>query len=306
SVATSSRLLCLISVISQYSSINFVHTLSLHDALPISLRGEPQVEARGGEEAVVPGVVGDARAQAGGHAVVEEVRQGQLGEVADAPAAAAEERRRRRGRDLVQGGGVGHGHAELRFDQGVTEGQGAAAAALGEVREDAQLVEQVDAGAEAALEEVGLDHPQVDELTEPGDLRLQRQALPVAEQVGLLDLRGGDEVLDAGEAGADLEGARRLLGDVDVDVHPVRGRALLRGEVHAAEVTEGRDAASRALQERLAEATALHDLHLPPDHSIAGLGVAPDLDALEAHDGAAHHGDDEVDLVGLRIDLRLG
>src|SRR5690606_41692572 len=84
SVATSSRLLCLISVISQYSSINFVHTLSLHDALPISLRGEPQVEARGGEEAVVPGVVGDARAQAGGHAVVEEVRQGQLGEVADA------------------------------------------------------------------------------------------------------------------------------------------------------------------------------------------------------------------------------
>src|SRR5690606_30120305 len=162
-----------------------------------------------------------------------------------------------------------------------------AAAALGEVREDAQLVEQVDAGAEAALEEVGLDHPQVDELTEPGDLRLQRQALPVAEQVGLLDLRGGDEVLDAGEAGGDLDGARRLYGCVGWHVQPVRRRALLRRSVAAAAVPVVRDAAPRPLQERVAEPTALQALRLPPDHSIASHGVAPDLEAVEAHAGAA-------------------
>src|SRR5690606_38150231 len=112
---------------------------------------------------------------------VEQVCERQLGEVTDAATAAAEQRGGRRGGDLVQSGGVGHRHAAFGLYQRLAEGDGAAAAALRELGEDAQLVEQIDTGAEAALQEVGLDDAEVHELAQTGNLRQQRRALSVSE-----------------------------------------------------------------------------------------------------------------------------
>src|SRR5690606_29687564 len=57
------------------------------------LRGEADVDTRHGEEAIVAGIVGDARPDARGDAVVEQIGERELGEVADATAATAEQRR---------------------------------------------------------------------------------------------------------------------------------------------------------------------------------------------------------------------
>ena len=130
--------------------------------------------------------------------------------------------------------------------------------------------------------------------------RCSESDLAVAEQVRLLDLRRGDEVLDAREAGADLERAGRALADLDVDVHLVGRRALLGRDVDALEVAERRDAAPRLLELRLAEELAFGDLHLATDHLVARLRVAADLDALEMHERAALDRHDHVDLVASR------
>ena len=208
-------------------------------------------------------------------------------------------------RDLVVLARVGERRAELGFDQRIAEGERAAAAPLREVLVRAQLVVEVDARAERTVEQVRLEEPQVHELAEAADLRLQRERLAVAEQVRLLDLRGSDEVLDAREARADLERAGRTFADLDVDVHPVGCRALLGRDVDALEVAERRDAASRFLEQRLAEEVALGDLHLATDHLVARLRVAADLDALEVHERAALDRNDDVDLVGHGVELRL-
>ena len=53
-----------------------------------------------------------------------------------------------------------------------------------------------------------LEEADGDELTETGDLRLQGERLAVAGEVRLLDLRGGDEVLDRREAQPRFPGLR--------------------------------------------------------------------------------------------------
>ncbi len=237
-------------------------------------------------------------------AVVEQVRERQAREHADRARRAEEGGLGLRG-DAIQLGGVRHRGDQRRFDQRVAEGQRAAAAGLGEIIVDAQLVEQVDAGRELAVEEVGLEEAQVDQLSQAADLRLQRQALPVAEQVRLLHLRGGDEALDTGEARADLEGTGGALGDLDVDVHLVGGRALLLRDVHALEIAERGDALARLVEQRLAVLVALGDLHLAADDLVAGLGVAADLDAFEMDERPAHDGHDDVDLVRLLVQAGL-
>ncbi len=166
----------------------------------------------------------------------------------------------------------------------------------------------VDRDVELGVEEVRLEEAHVDELPEPGDLRVERQRLAVAEEVGLLHLRGGDEVLDAGEARAHLEGAGRLLADLDVDVDVALVLALLGGDVDVLEVAERGDAALGAVELGLAEELALLDLQLAADDLVAGLGVALDLDAAEVDQPVPLDGHDDVDLllVGVELGLRGG
>src|SRR5690606_15502461 len=165
-------------------------------------------------------------------------------------------------------------------------------APLGEVRVDTELVVQIHVGAEPAVEEVRLVEAEIDELANPAELRLQREALPVAEQVGLLDLRRCDEVLEARKARADLERPGRLLHHLDVDVHPIERRTLLGRDVDALEVAERRDAPAGAVEARLAERLAFGDFELAADHLVARLRVAAHLDAPEANVRTAHDGHD--------------
>ena len=112
---------------------------------------------------------------------------------------------------------------------------------LREVREDEQLVVELDASVDQSrVEEVRLEEADVDELPEAGDLRLQGERLAVAEEVRLLDLRGGDEVLDAREAGADLERAGRPLGDLEVDVDRARASSPARSRRRRARSSRAR------------------------------------------------------------------
>ena len=109
--------------------------------------------------------------------------------------------------------GRGHADAQPRLDERVAERERAAERLAREVREDEQVVVELDATIDQSeSRKYGSKKRMRDELSEPGDLRLQGERLPVAEQVRLLDLRGGDEVLDAREAGADLERAGGPLG----------------------------------------------------------------------------------------------
>src|SRR5262249_32251053 len=143
---------------------------------------------------------------------------------------------------------------------------------------------------------VRLEESYADQLSKPGDLGLQSERLSVPEQVGLLDLSRCDEVLDAREASADLEGARRPFGDLEVDIDGLRRGALLRREIAASEVTES-DVASFALFEVVfTEELPFFDLHLPPQDLVTRLGIAFDLDALDVDLGPATNGDDDIDL----------
>src|SRR5262249_47020887 len=137
------------------------------------------------------------------------------------------------------------------------------------------------------------------------DLRLQRERLPVSEQVRLLDLRRRDEVLDRREARADLERARGPLGDLEVDVDALGRRALLRRDVDALEVTERDDAALAVFELRLREELTLLDFHFATEHLVARLRVALDLDALDVHERTAADRHDDVDLALHRIELGL-
>src|SRR6185312_16706241 len=96
------------------------------------------------------------------------------------------------------------------------------------VREEAlAAVVDVEREVPVGVEEVRLDESREEQLAQARQLGLQRQRLTAAEQVVLRDLRLRDEVLDAGEPGADLERAGRPLGDLDVDLDELVGRTAL-------------------------------------------------------------------------------
>src|SRR5207302_1344462 len=126
--------------------------------------------------------------------------------------------------------------------------ESAAARVLREVGVDAKLVVQVRRHREIGIEEVRLEESDVDELAQAGDLGLQREALAVAEEVCLLDLRGENEVLDRREAGPDLERAGRAFADLDVDVDPVGRAAFFGRDVDPLEIPERGDEALGRLE----------------------------------------------------------
>src|SRR5690606_37366598 len=120
------------------------------------LRGGTKKDAARRKQPVVARIEGQGRADARGESVVEEVRQRKSVENADR-ARRAEVRRARLCRDVVVLRRVRDAGGELRLDQRVAEGDGAADRRLGEVVVHAELVVQVDAEAERAVEEVRLE-----------------------------------------------------------------------------------------------------------------------------------------------------
>src|SRR5205823_1701227 len=169
--------------------------------------------------------------------------------------------------------------------------------------EAAALVVEVERERPVGVEEVRLDEAEQEQLAQARDLRLHGERLAAAKQVVLRDLRLGDEVLDAREAGADLERAGRALGDLDVDLDELVGRAALGRHDDVLEEAERHDAALGDLEVRVVEQLALGDLHLAADHLVAGLGVAADVDALEVRALAARHLERQRDLALVEVDL---
>src|SRR5690606_9285757 len=108
------------------------------------------------------------------------------------------------------------------------------------------------------------------------------------------------------EAGADLERARRALGDLDVHDDAIRRRALLLAQLDALEVAERLDARAARLGLRLAVELALDQLHLAADDGVARLRVAADVDALDAHRRAAPDDHRHVDDAPLHVEVGLG
>ena len=137
---------------------------------------------------------------------------------------------------------------------------------------------------------------------------MQRQALAIAEEIRLLDLRGDDEILDAREASADLERARWTFRHFDVNIDPVWCGPLFGGDVDTLEVAESRDADSGLLELGLAKLLCLSDFQFSANDLIARLGVSANLNALEMHQGAAHDRHDDVDLglIGIEASLWVG
>src|SRR5262249_23729316 len=155
-----------------------------------------------------------------------------------------------------------------------------------EVREHVELIEELRAERPIRVQEIRLEEANADELSEPAHLRLERERLPVTEQVRLLDLRRGDGILEGAGAGAAVERACGLLRDLEVDDDLFGRRPLLGRDVDALEVAEGDDAPLRVLEARLAEELRLLDLHLAAEDLVAGLRVALDLDALDVDERA--------------------
>src|SRR5579883_1657151 len=131
------------------------------------------------------------------------------------------------------------------------------------------------------VEEIGIEEAQGEQLSQRRHLRLQRQRLPSSEEVVLRDLRLADEVLDGGEAGADLERARRPLGHFDVHLDLVVRAPPPRRKLHLVEEAERLHPPLREVEQCLVVQLAFVDPELAADDLVAGLVVAPDVDALE-------------------------
>src|SRR5690606_16162364 len=83
-------------------------------------------------------------------------------------------------------------------------------------------------------------------------------------------------------------------------------RALLLAHLDALEVAERGDARAAHLGPRLAVELALHQRDLAPDHRVAGLRVAGDVDPLDAHGRPAADDHRHVHDAPLHVEIGLG
>jgi len=112
-----------------------------------------------------------------------------------------------------------------------------------------------------------------------------------------------DEVLDGGEARADLERTGRTLADLDVHLDELVGAATLGRDHDVLEEAERGDAALGDLEVRVVEHLAFRDLHLAADHLVASLGVTANVDALEVRALSTRDLEGQVDAAVREIDL---
>ena len=141
--------------------------------------------------------------------------------------------------------------------------------------------EEVEAGREVALQEVGLGEAELDLLAALREGEAGGEILAAAEQVALAQADVAEHAVRGRVAGAERELAGRLLGDVDVDDHPVGGAALLGADVDRLEEAEVAQALLRAAQQGGVEGVALGDPELAPDHLVQRADVAAHVDPLD-------------------------
>src|SRR5204862_5467725 len=101
------------------------------------------------------------------------------------------------------------------------------------------------------------------------------------EEVALREIQRADEAVDGGEATADGEQARGLLGHLDVDDGLRTVRPGLGGSHHVVEIAEVHEALSGALELLQGEELALLHGELAAQHLVLAAQVAADVDALD-------------------------
>jgi hypothetical protein len=100
-------------------------------------------------------------------------------------------------------------------------------------------------------------------------------------KIALADRNFADDAVRRGIAAAHRELAGQLLDDIDIDQHPVRGRAGLVGDAHALEIAEIVQPPLRPVDQDAVIGIAFEQIELAPDHMVARARIADDIDALD-------------------------
>ena len=215
-----------------------------------------------------------------------------------------------RGVDRVFFDGAGERRGAARLDERVAERDRSAERPSGEVGEHVQRVEELALETDQSrVEEVRLEEAQAStSWRRPETCALQGERLPVAEEVRLLDLRGGDEVLDRCEKPAPTWKVPVGFSATSKLTMILSGvRALLGRDVDALEVPERRDAPLDCARGFVSLKSCASSISISRRSDlVARLGVPLHLDALDVDERAAPDGDDDVDLLVHRIELGLG
>ena len=176
-------------------------------------------------------------------------------------------------------------------------------------------MEDVEAGSDAASEEIGLGERHAEIARGLAARRRQLDVLAAAEEVAL-----GNRALDVDAlvlaarrvAGADGELASRLFDEIDHEDDLVGFRTRHGRDLDPLEIIQPLEAPLGALHEHLVEGVAFADVELATHNVVARAGVAADLDALDIGARTLVHGIDDGDravlevAVAARRDLREG
>ena len=168
-------------------------------------------------------------------------------------------------------------------------------------------VEGVDRQRDAVHGPVGIDRADHQRAVVLAGVHLDAQAVARAEGVVLLDRCVEGQLLGAGVARPEGQVAGRLLGDVDDQVHLVRGAGHLVGlDLDILEVAQPVDAFLRELDQPAVVPGRFELAELPADDLVPGARVARHVDAAHISPalrlGGQHHGH----LAGGAVDLGPG
>ena len=158
-------------------------------------------------------------------------------------------------------------------------------------------LEEVDAGGDGPVEEIGLGDGDLVVLGALAGLGGDGEGLAQAEEVGGLEAGVQERALQAGDPAAEGELVAVLLlhleGDVELVLAPL-ARAQVGGALHGLEVAELVDALDGELQELGVEDVALVQVDLAADHLVAGGVVAREVDLAHVVALVLVHGEGDV------------
>ena len=185
--------------------------------------------------------------------------------------------------DLAVGQGIGPGLPQP-IVEGIADAQREALPPLavgGDAEQVALDEEDVEAGREVAVEEVGIGHREVELAAALRQRAVDAGVDAGAEQVALAQTHIRQRAGIGRVAAADRDLARGAFDHLGVQHRAVRRRAGRGGDLHVGEVAEVADALAAAADLRGVEGIALGQAEFAADDAVLGAGIAVDLDALD-------------------------
>ena len=157
------------------------------------------------------------------------------------------------------------------------------------------LAEQIDAEREPRAECVRVGEGKV----EPPDVLAVGHRHPGdvagAEKIRIAHGHRGERAAGRRIAAGDIEVSGLVLLDDDIEDDAVGRRARLRHDLDRLEIAQRLQPAFGALDQRAVVAVAFAEIEFAPDHRVARLGVAVNVDALDIDAFAGLDGVDEID-----------